>query len=92
MYYRRELPIMSAVYRPLEARRFVMMTMGGYWPVIDKLQNGHLGVVTRDGDFHGGERGRVVFVASPRAHWINGRHIPVDGCQQPVPPSEYKHW
>jgi 3-oxoacyl-[acyl-carrier protein] reductase len=34
----------------------------------------------------------VVFVASPRAHWINGRHIPVDGCQQPVPPSEYKHW
>ncbi len=65
MYYRRELPIMSAVYRPLEARRFVMMTMGGYWPIIDKLQNGHLGVVTRDGDFHGGERGRLVFVSSP---------------------------
>ena len=34
----------------------------------------------------------AVFVASPRAYWINGRHIPVDGCQQPVPPREYKHW
>jgi 3-oxoacyl-[acyl-carrier protein] reductase len=26
----------------------------------------------------------IVFVASPRAHWINGRHIPVDGLEQPV--------
>ncbi len=34
----------------------------------------------------------VVFVTSPRAYWINGRHIPVDGCQQPVPPREYKNW
>ena len=34
----------------------------------------------------------VVFLASPRAYWINGRHIPVDGLQQPVPPREYKHW
>ena len=34
----------------------------------------------------------IVFVASPRANWINGRHIQVDGLQQPVPPREYKHW
>ena len=27
----------------------------------------------------------IVFLASPRAHWINGRHIPVDGLEQPVP-------
>jgi len=26
----------------------------------------------------------IVFVASPRAHWVNGRHIAVDGLQQPV--------
>ena len=65
VYYRRELPILSGVYRPIETRRFVMMTMGGYWPVIQKLPNGHLGVVTRDGDFHVGERGRLVFVTSP---------------------------
>ena len=34
----------------------------------------------------------VVFLASPRAFWINGRHIPVDGLQQPVPAPGYKHW
>jgi len=27
----------------------------------------------------------IVFLASPRAHWINGRHIPVDGLEQPYP-------
>jgi nucleoid DNA-binding protein len=25
----------------------------------------------------------IVFIASPRAHWINGRHVPVDGLSQP---------
>ena len=25
----------------------------------------------------------IVFLASPRAHWINGRHVPVDGLEQP---------
>jgi len=34
----------------------------------------------------------VVFVASPRAGWLNGRHIPVDGLQQPVPAPSYRHW
>jgi hypothetical protein len=43
---------------PLETRRFVMMTIGGYWPVILKLPNGDPGVVTGDGVFQGGERGR----------------------------------
>ncbi len=27
----------------------------------------------------------VVFLASPRSNWINGRNIPVDGLEQPVP-------
>jgi len=34
----------------------------------------------------------VVFVSSPRAGWINGRHIPVDGLQQPNPAPGYKNW
>lgn len=34
----------------------------------------------------------VVFLASPKAHWINGRHIPVDGLQQPVAAPGYKTW
>jgi|MDTC01.3.fsa_nt_gb hypothetical protein len=65
MYYRRPLHNLSGVYRPLPTQRFLMMTMGGFWPVIQNLHNGHLGVVTRDGDFHIGERGRLVFVYSP---------------------------
>jgi 3-oxoacyl-[acyl-carrier protein] reductase len=28
----------------------------------------------------------IVFAASRRAHWINGRHIPVDGLEQPHAP------
>ena len=65
IYYRRHLPIMSGVYRPLETRRFVVTAMGGYWPVVQRLPNGHLGVVTRDGDFHVGQRGRLVILTSP---------------------------
>ena len=26
----------------------------------------------------------IVFPASPRAHWINGRQVPVDGLSQPT--------
>lgn len=28
----------------------------------------------------------IVFAASPRAHWINGRNFAVDGLEQPYPP------
>jgi 3-oxoacyl-[acyl-carrier protein] reductase len=28
----------------------------------------------------------IVFIASPRGHWINGRNIPVDGLEQPHAP------
>jgi 3-oxoacyl-[acyl-carrier protein] reductase len=28
----------------------------------------------------------IVFAASPRAHWINGRNFPVDGLEQPHAP------
>jgi 3-oxoacyl-[acyl-carrier protein] reductase len=34
----------------------------------------------------------VVFLCSPRAEWINGRNIPVDGLEQPVPTREDKPW
>lgn len=34
----------------------------------------------------------IVFLASSRARWINGRHIPVDGLQQPVAAPGYKNW
>ena len=87
MYYRRQLPIMSAVYRPLATRRFVVTTMGGYWPVLQKLPNGYLGVVTRDGDFHAGERGRLVFVTSPDGgeSWSHATVIAADGSDNRNP-------
>ena len=64
MYHKRLIPVAGGVYRPLPVRRYVMKTMGGFWPVLQRLPDGRLGVVTRDGDFHIGERGRLVFVTS----------------------------
>jgi 3-oxoacyl-[acyl-carrier protein] reductase len=34
----------------------------------------------------------IVYLASPRSNWINGRHIPVDGLEQPTPVQEYRPW
>jgi len=34
----------------------------------------------------------IVFLASPRAHWINGRNIPVDGLEQPYPAPGRRPW
>lgn len=34
----------------------------------------------------------IVFMASPRSHWVNGRHIPVDGLEQPAPVRERRPW
>ncbi|MQF65080.1 SDR family oxidoreductase [SAR202 cluster bacterium AC-409-J13_OGT_754m] len=34
----------------------------------------------------------IAFLVSPKAHWINGRNIPVDGLQQPVPVRSRRPW
>ena len=34
----------------------------------------------------------AVFLASPRSLWINGRHVPVDGLEQPFPVEKYRLW
>lgn len=44
---------------------------------------GRLGMVEEVADV-------IVFLASPRAHWINGRNIPVDGLEQPYPPIDWR--
>ena len=32
----------------------------------------------------------IVFLASPRAHWVNGRNVPVDGLEQPYAPIDWR--
>jgi hypothetical protein len=75
------MPVFSSAYREIPVQRFVMMTMGGFWPVIQKLPDGRLGVVTRDGDAHLGERGRLVFVNSADGgeSWSRAALISADG-------------
>jgi 3-oxoacyl-[acyl-carrier protein] reductase len=34
----------------------------------------------------------IVFLASPRAYWINGRNLPVDGLEQPFPAPGRRPW
>ena len=34
----------------------------------------------------------IVFLASPRANWINGRNVPVDGLEQPTGVAERRPW
>lgn len=34
----------------------------------------------------------AAFLASPGSEWINGRHIPVDGLEQPYPAEIHKLW
>ena len=81
MYFTREVPVVSNVYRSMPVKRYIMMPMGGFWPVVQKLPDGRLGVVTRDGDFHFGERGRLVFVTSADGgeSWSRATLISADG-------------
>lgn len=62
----------------------------GHWDNYRKDHPEAFGAYLRDG-FPMGRLGKpeevadvVVFISSPRASWVNGRHIPVDGLQQPV--------
>ncbi len=40
-------------------RRYLITPMGGYFPVLTRLQNGELAVIFRTGDYHVGQRGRL---------------------------------
>jgi 3-oxoacyl-[acyl-carrier protein] reductase len=64
---------------------------GGYWEEVGTKHPESLAAYIRDG-LPMGRLGKpeevadaIVFLASPRANWINGRNIAVDGLQQPVP-------
>jgi 3-oxoacyl-[acyl-carrier protein] reductase len=64
---------------------------GGGWDKARQTQAAAFTAYERDG-FPMGRLGHpeevadvIVFLASSRSNWINGRHIPVDGLEQPVP-------
>lgn len=40
-------------------KRYLIVPMGGLFPVLIKLANGDLSVIFRMGDYHGGQRGRL---------------------------------
>ncbi|HMN27778.1 MAG TPA: SDR family oxidoreductase [Caldilineaceae bacterium] len=71
---------------------------GGSWDRFRQRNPASFDAYVRDG-FPMGRLGApeevadvIVFLASPRAHWVNGRHIPVDGLEQPTPVQEYRPW
>jgi 3-oxoacyl-[acyl-carrier protein] reductase len=71
---------------------------GGDWGDYRKTQPDAYATYVREG-FPMGRLGApeevadvIVFMASPRANWINGRHISVDGLEQPVPAPGYRPW
>ena len=64
---------------------------GGSWDEARQTQAAAFSAYERDG-FPMGRLGHpeevadvIVFLASSRSNWINGRNIPVDGLEQPVP-------
>ncbi len=68
-----------------------ILCAGTGWDVFRRQEPEIFDEYVRDG-FPMGRLGRpeevadvVTFLASPRANWINGRHIAVDGLEQPVP-------
>lgn len=71
---------------------------GGSWDRFRQQHPASFADYVRDG-FPMGRLGKpeeiadvIAFLASPRAHWINGRHIPVDGLEQPTPTHESRPW
>ena len=64
-HYRWEADGKIEIHHERPSKRFVVMTLGGYWPRLLKLRDGRLMVVAREGDLHLGQRGRIVGCFSP---------------------------
>ncbi len=86
-YFRWEADSKIEIHRERPSKRFVVMTLGGYWPRLLKLQDGRLMVVAREGDLHLGQRGRLVCCFSPDGgeSWSHTRVIASDGLDNRDP-------
>ena len=86
-YYRWEADGKIEIHHERPSRRFVVMTLGGYWPRLLKLRDGRLMVVAREGDLHLGQRGRIVCCFSPDGgeSWSHTRVIASEGLDNRDP-------
>ncbi len=79
--YRWEVDSQIQIVKEKPVKRYMIATLGGYFPVLQKLGDGSIGAVVEAGDFHVGERGRLDFVRSLDGgeSWAAARPIEIDG-------------
>ena len=79
--YRWEVESQVLIARQRPVKRYMMATLSGYFPVLQKLGDGSIGAVIRSGDIHLGERGRMELVRSLDGgeSWSAARPIEIDG-------------
>ena len=80
-YYRREADSQIEIYRAQPSKRYIMCTLAGYFPVLQKLADGTLAAIVRGGDLHVGERGWVGITTSADGgeSWSRVQRIASDG-------------
>ena len=64
MAYRWSVASTLKIFRERPVERFLVTSLSGFFPVLLKLRDGTLVVVARDGDYHVGQRGRLILVVS----------------------------
>lgn len=80
-YYRRSIDSCIEIYRARPSQRFIMCTLAGYFPVLQRLPEGTLAAIVRGGDLHVGERGCLGIVTSHDGgeSWSRVQIIAADG-------------
>lgn len=64
MKYLWKVPSEIESYGSFPGTRYLITAAGGYFPILDRLPGGKLGVIVREGDFHVGQRGYLGFITS----------------------------
>jgi len=80
-YYRRAVDSQIEIYHTRPSRRFIMCTLAGYFPILDRMADGTLAAIVRGGDLHVGERGWLGIVTSPDGgeSWSHVRMVAAEG-------------
>ena len=88
MTYRWEVESTIEVGRSRPAKRYMVATLGGYFPVLAKLGGNSLAAVHRTGDLHNGARGRLemTFSHDGGESWTAGRVVAdhANDCRNPA--------